>query len=94
MQKIRSFALQSVFRKNAVFTVRHRYLRRRVCILALNALSAVPAYTYPLAAVPQADLSERFNFNLFLLCLQAAVLLCFIFWCVDLVSEKINGRKL
>ena len=34
------------------------------------------------------------TFNLFLLCLQAAILQCFIFWCIDLISEKINGRKL
>ena len=51
-----------------------------------------PANTY-LAAVLQAE-PKGSNFNLFLLCLQAAVLLCFIFWCIDLVSEIINGRKL
>ena len=55
---------------------------------------AYPAYTYPLAAVLQAEPGIGSNFNLFLLCLQAAILLCFIFWCIDLVSEKINGRKL
>lgn len=54
---------------------------------------AYPAYTYPLAAVLQAEPGIGSNFNLFLLCLQAAILLCFIFWCIDLVSEKINGRK-
>ena len=53
---------------------------------------AYPANTY-LAAVLQAE-PKGSNFNLFLLCLQAAILLCFIFWCIDLVSEKINGRKL
>ena len=52
------------------------------------------AYTYSLTAVLQAEPVERFNFNLFLLCLQTAVLLCFIFWCVDLILEKTNGRKL
>lgn len=52
---------------------------------------AYPANTY-LEAVLQAE-PKGSNFNLFLLCLQAAILLCFIFWCIDLVSEKINGRK-
>ena len=55
---------------------------------------AHPAYTYPLVAVLQAEPGIGSNFNLFLLCLQAAILLCFIFWCIDLVSEIINGRKL
>ena len=52
------------------------------------------AYTYPLTTVLQAEPVEGFNFNLFLLCLQTAVLLCFIFWCVDLILEKTNGQKL
>lgn len=51
------------------------------------------AYTYPLTAVLQAEPVERFNFNLFLLCLQTAVLLCFIFWCVDLILEKTKEGK-
>ena len=55
---------------------------------------AHPAYTYPLLAVLQAEPGIGSNFNLFLLCLQTAVLLCFIFWCVDLILEKTNGQKL
>lgn len=51
------------------------------------------AYTYPLTAVLQAE-PKGSNFNLFLLCLQAAILLCFIFWCIDLILEKTNGQKL
>ena len=69
----------------SVFTTACMYFQFKGCF-------AYPANTY-LAAVLQAE-PKGSNFNLFLLCLQAAVLLCFIFWCIDLVSEKINGRKL
>ena len=69
----------------SVFTTACMYFQFKGCF-------AYPANTY-FAAVLQAE-PKGSNFNLFLLCLQAAVLLCFIFWCIDLVSEKINGRKL
>ena len=69
----------------SVFTTACMYFQFKGCF-------AYPANTY-LAAVLQAE-PKGSNFNLFLLCLQTAVLLCFIFWCVDLISEKINGRKL
>ena len=69
----------------SVFTTACMYFQFKGCF-------AYPANTY-LAAVLQAE-PKGSNFNLFLLCLQAAILLCFIFWCIDLISEKINGRKL
>ena len=69
----------------SVFTTACMYFQFKGCF-------AYPANTY-FAAVLQAE-PKGSNFNLFLLCLQTAVLLCFIFWCVDLISEKINGRKL
>ena len=80
---------------NAVFYGAASVFTTACMYFQFNGCFAYTAYTiYPLAAVLQVNLSDRFNFNLFLLCLQAAVLLCFIFWCIDLVSEKINGRKL
>ena len=69
----------------SVFTTACMYFQFKGCF-------AYPANTY-LAAVLQAE-PKGSNFNLFLLCLQAAILQCFIFWCIDLISEKINGRKL
>lgn len=69
----------------SVFTTACMYFQFKGCF-------AYPANTY-FAAVLQAE-PKGSNFNLFLLCLQAAILLCFIFWCIDLISEKINGRKL
>ena len=80
---------------NAVFYGAASVFTTACMYFQFNGCFAYPAYTiYPLATVLQVNLSEHFNFNLFLLCLQAAVLLCFIFWCIDLISEKINGRKL
>ena len=70
----------------SVFTTACMYFQFKGCF-------AYPANTY-FAAVLQAEPGIGSNFNLFLLCLQAAILLCFIFWCIDLVLEKINGRKL
>ena len=69
----------------SVFTTACMYFQFKGCF-------AYPANTY-FAAVLQAE-PKGSNFNLFLLCLQAAILLCFIFWCIDLILEKINGRKL
>ncbi len=78
--------INAVFYGDAsVFTTACMYFQFKGCF-------AYPANTY-FAAVLQAE-PKGSNFNLFLLCLQTAVLLCFIFWCVDLISEKINGRKL
>ena len=70
----------------SVFTTACMYFR-------FNRFFGYSAYTYPLTAVLQAEPVERFNFNLFLLCLQTAVLLCFIFWCVDLILEKTKEGK-
>ena len=77
---------------NAVFYAVVSVLTTVCMFFRIKRVFAYPANTY-LAAVLQAE-PKGSNFNLFLLCLQAAVLLCFIFWCIDLVSEKINGRKL
>jgi len=77
---------------NAVFYAVVSVLTTACMFFRIKRVFAYPANTY-LAAVLQAE-PKGSNFNLFLLCLQAAVLLCFIFWCIDLVSEKINGRKL
>lgn len=77
---------------NAVFYAVVSVITTACMIFRIKRVFAYPANTY-LAAVLQAE-PKGSNFNLFLLCLQAAVLLCFIFWCIDLVSEKINGRKL
>ena len=68
----------------SVFTTACMYFQFKGCF-------AYPANTY-LAAVLQAE-PKGSNFNLFLLCLQAAVLLCFIFWCVDLILEKAKEGK-
>lgn len=76
---------------NAVFYAVVSALTTACMFFRIKRVFAYPANTY-LAAVLQAE-PKGSNFNLFLLCLQAAVLLCFIFWCIDLVSEKINGRK-
>lgn len=76
---------------NAVFYAVVSVLTTACMFFRIKRVFAYPANTY-LAAVLQAE-PKGSNFNLFLLCLQAAVLLCFIFWCIDLVSEKINGRK-
>lgn len=75
---------------NAVFYAVVSVITTACMIFRIKRVFAYPANTY-LAAVLQAE-PKGSNFNLFLLCLQAAVLLCFIFWCIDLVSEK-NGRK-
>ena len=75
---------------NAVFYAVVSVLTTACMFFRIKRVFAYPANTY-LAAVLQAE-PKGSNFNLFLLCLQAAVLLCFIFWCIDLVSEK-NGRK-
>lgn len=77
---------------NAVFYAVVSLLTTACMFFRIKRVFAYPANTY-LAAVLQAE-PKGSNFNLFLLCLQAAVLLCFIFWCIDLVSEIINGRKL
>lgn len=77
---------------NAVFYAVVSVLTTACMFFRIKRVFTYPANTY-LAAVLQAE-PKGSNFNLFLLCLQAAVLLCFIFWCIDLVSEKINGRKL
>ncbi len=77
---------------NAVFYAVVLALTTACMFFRLKRFFAYPANTY-LAAVLQAGPSKSSNFNLFLLCLQAAILLCFIFWCIDLVSEKINERK-
>ena len=77
---------------NAVFYAVVSVLTTACMFFRIKRVFAYPANTY-LAAVLQAE-PKGSDFNLFLLCLQAAVLLCFIFWCIDLVSEKINGRKL
>ena len=77
---------------NAVFYAVVSVLTTACMFFRIKRAFAYPANTY-LAAVLQAE-PKGSNFNLFLLCLQAAILLCFIFWCIDLVSEKINGRKL
>ena len=76
---------------NAVFYAVVSVLTTVCMFFRIKRVFAYPANTY-LAAVLQAE-PKGSNFNLFLLCLQAAVLLCFIFWCIDLVSEIINGRK-
>lgn len=76
---------------NAVFYAVVSVITTACMIFRIKRVFAYPANTY-LAAVLQAE-PKGSNFNLFLLCLQAAVLLCFIFWCIDLVSEIINGRK-
>ena len=76
---------------NAVFYAVVSVLTTACMFFRIKRVFAYPANTY-LAAVLQAE-PKGSNFNLFLLCLQAAILLCFIFWCIDLVSEKINGRK-
>ena len=75
---------------NAVFYAVVSVLTTACMFFRIKRVFTYPANTY-LAAVLQAE-PKGSNFNLFLLCLQAAVLLCFIFWCIDLVSEK-NGRK-
>lgn len=77
---------------NAVFYAVVSVLTTACMFFRIKRVFAYPANTY-FAAVLQAE-PKGSNFNLFLLCLQTAVLLCFIFWCVDLISEKINGRKL
>ena len=77
---------------NAVFYAVVSVLTTACMFFRIKRVFAYPANTY-LAAVLQAE-PKGSNFNLFLLCLQAAILLCFIFWCIDLISEKINGRKL
>lgn len=76
---------------NAAFYAVVSALTTACMFFRIKRVFAYPANTY-LAAVLQAE-PKGSNFNLFLLCLQAAVLLCFIFWCIDLVLEKINGRK-
>lgn len=76
---------------NAVFYAVVSVITTACMIFRIKRVFAYPANTY-LAAVLQAE-PKGSNFNLFLLCLQTAILLCFIFWCIDLVSEKINGRK-
>ena len=77
---------------NAVFYAVVSVLTTACMFFRIKRVFAYPANTY-FAAVLQAE-PKGSNFNLFLLCLQAAILLCFIFWCIDLISEKINGRKL
>ena len=77
---------------NAVFYAVASVLTTACMFFRIKRVFAYPANTY-FAAVLQAE-PKGSNFNLFLLCLQAAILLCFIFWCIDLISEKINGRKL
>ena len=76
---------------NTVFYAVVSVLTTACMFFRIKRVFAYPANTY-LAAVLQAE-PKGSNFNLFLLCLQAAVLRCFIFWCIDLVSEIINGRK-
>lgn len=76
---------------NTVFYAVVSVLTTACMFFRIKRVFAYPANTY-LAAVLQAE-PKGSNFNLFLLCLQAAVLMCFIFWCIDLVSEIINGRK-
>ena len=76
---------------NAVFYAGVSALTTACMFFRIKRVFAYPANSY-FAAVLQAE-PKGSNFNLFLLCLQAAVLLCFIFWCIDLVLEKINGRK-
>ena len=78
---------------NAVFYAVVSVLTTACMFFRIKRVFAYPANTY-FAAVLQAEPGIGSNFNLFLLCLQAAILLCFIFWCIDLISEKINGRKL
>ena len=77
---------------NAVFYAVVSVLTTACMFFRIKRVFAYPANTY-LAAVLQAEPGKGSNFNLFLLCLQTAILLCFIFWCIDLVLEKINGRK-
>ena len=77
---------------NAVFYAVVSVLTTACMFFRIKRVFTYPANTY-FAAVLQAE-PKGSNFNLFLLCLQAAILLCFIFWCIDLISEKINGRKL
>ena len=77
---------------NAVFYAVASVFTTACMFFRIKRVFTYPANTY-LAAVLQAE-PKGSNFNLFLLCLQTAVLLCFIFWCIDLVSEIINGRKL
>ena len=77
---------------NAVFYAVASVLTTACMFFRIKRVFAYPANTY-FAAVLQAE-PKGSNFNLFLLCLQAAILLCFIFWCIDLILEKINGRKL
>ena len=79
---------------NAVFYAVVSTLTTACMFFRLKRSFGYPIHTYSLAAVLQTEPVEGFNFSLFLLCLQTAILLCFIFWCIDLVSEKINGRKL
>ncbi len=69
----------------SVFTTACMYFR-------FNRFFGYSAYTYPLTVVLQAE-PKGSNFNLFLLCLQAAILLSFIFWCVDLILEKTKEGK-
>ena len=76
---------------NAVFYAVVSALTTACMFFRIKRVFAYPANTC-LAAVLQAE-PKGSNFNLFLLCLQTAILLCFIFWCIDLVSEIINGRK-
>lgn len=77
---------------NAVFYAVVSSLTTACMFFRIKRVFAYPSNTY-LAAVLQAGPGKGSSFNLFLLCLQVAVLLCFIFWCIDLVLEKINGRK-
>lgn len=77
---------------NAVFYAVVSVLTTACMFFRIKRVFAYPANTY-LAAVLQSEPVEGFNFNLFLLCLQTAVLLCFIFWCVDLILEKTKEGK-
>ena len=76
---------------NPVFYAVVSALTTTCMFFRIKRVFAYPANTY-LAAVLQAE-PKGSNFNLFLLCLQAAVLLCFIFWCVDLILEKAKEGK-
>ena len=76
---------------NPVFYAVVSALTTACMFFRIKRVFAYPANTY-LAAVLQAE-PKGSNFNLFLLCLQAAVLLCFIFWCVDLILEKAKEGK-
>ena len=76
---------------NAVFYAVVSVLTTACMFFRIKRVFAYPANTY-FAAVLQAE-PKGSNFNLFLLCLQAAVLLCFIFWCVDLILEKAKEGK-